>query len=196
MEDFSVLNFKNYSREYKSYDLGLGRMSSAKTYEDYRMIDMVESANYKYIHNHCTVDESGMLVDEDGFVGVAMGYYFGDIGSRYYVILDTGNIIPVVKVDEKAAIHVPNGIAAAPNYDVIEFVIDTNRATDYFGRGPFGLVSSGNFNNHDCFKGHIVSIEKVSNEKLEEGVYYEDKLPLNIDDTFEDDGFVDVVGGY
>ena len=128
--EFSLAKLKNYKKEFKSVSIGACSTSSTKTYEDYRMITSVGSAQYQYIHNHCTVDEkTGFLIDEEGFMGVAMGYAFGEIGSRYYIELDTGITIPVVKVDAKASEHAPNGCSAASDASVIEFVIDTDRAT-------------------------------------------------------------------
>ncbi len=197
MEEFDIANFGNYEREFKSEGMNLGVLSSTKTYEDYRLLNMPASAQYQYIHNHCTVDdETGLLVDEDGFVGVAMGHYFGEIGSRYYVVLDTGNVIPVVKVDAKAAIHVPNGISATPESSVIEFVLHTEKAQEYFGQGPTGLASFGNFNNNEYLEGKIISIEKVSDERLEEGVVYEDANFIHYEAMEEADDFVVVKGSY
>ena len=85
---FKLSNLKKYQREYLSESVGVCSTSSTKTYEDYRMITATDSKQYKYIHNEMTVDETtGFLYDEDGFIGVAMGYQFGEIGSRYYIVL-------------------------------------------------------------------------------------------------------------
>lgn len=170
--EFSLAKLKNYKKEFKSVSIGACSTSSTKTYEDYRLITSVGSAQYQYIHNHCTVDEkTGFLIDEEGFMGVAMGYAFGEIGSRYYIELDTGITIPVVKVDAKASEHAPNGCSAASDASVIEFVIDTDRATAYFG-GANGLASSGNFNNYKYLKGSISDIERVTDERIETGIFY------------------------
>ena len=137
--DFSLARLKNYKKEFKSESIGACSTSSIKTYEDYRLITSVGSAQYQYIHNHCVVDdETGFLIDEDGFIGVALAYSFGEIGSRYYFILDTGITIPVVKVDAKASVHATNGCSADSNGSVLEFVIDADRAAAYFGgaNGP------------------------------------------------------------
>ena len=170
--EFSLAKLKNYKKEFKSVSIGACSTSSTKTYEDYRLITSVGSAQYQYIHNHCTVDEeTGFLIDEEGFMGVAMGYAFGAIGSRYYIELDTGITLPVVKVDAKAAEHAPNGCSAASDASVIEFVIDTDRAKAYFG-GANGLASSGNFNNYKYLKGSISDIERVTDERIESGIFY------------------------
>ena len=175
-EDFSLSDLKNYQREFQSESIGACTSSSVKTYEDYRMITVVGSAQYQHIHNEMTVDETtGLLMDDDGFIGMALGYQFGPIGSRYYVVLDTGIVIPVVKVDAKAESDVPNG-CAVDGGSMLEFVIDEDIAREYFGQGPSGLASFGNFNNYEYFKGNIVDVERVLDEPLEDGVTYQNNI--------------------
>ena len=195
--EFSLAKLKNYKKEFKSVSIGACSTSSTKTYEDYRMITSVGSAQYQYIHNHCTVDEkTGFLIDEEGFMGVAMGYSFGEIGSRYYIELDTGITIPVVKVDAKASEHAPNGCSASSDASVIEFVIDTDKAIAYFG-GANGLASSGNFNNYKYLKGSICDIEQVLDEKIETGIVYCFRLDADqLKSTEEYDHVRIVQGGF
>ncbi|MBR2825395.1 MAG: hypothetical protein IKE51_03955 [Solobacterium sp.] len=176
MEEFSLSQLKNYEREFKSVSIGACNTSSTKTYEDYRMITDPASRQYKHIHTHMTVDPTtGFLLDEDGFIGVALGYLFGEIGTRYYIVLDTGIIIPVVKIDAKASVDATDGCSANVNASVIEFVIDADVAYEYFGGGN-GLVNNGNYNNHQYLNGHILDFELVLDEKIEDGVIYETKL--------------------
>ena len=197
-EDFSLDSFKNYTREFKSTSIGACSNSSTKTYEDYRLITSTGSAQYQYIHNHMTVaDTTGFLYDEEGFVGVAMGYSFGEIGTRYYIVLDTGTIIPVVKVDAKASVDATDGCSANADASVIEFVIDSDKAKDYFGQGPSGLAAQGNLNNYSALNGHIKDIELVSDEKLESGVIYQDTQTADPSKGDEDSDNIKLVqGGY
>ncbi|MBR2812982.1 MAG: hypothetical protein IKD69_16525 [Solobacterium sp.] len=133
-----------------------------KTYEDYRMITDPTSNQYWYIRNHMSVDyETGMLYDEDGFIGVALGNNFGAIGERYYFTLSTGIVIPGVKIDEKDIRHAVDGCERTGTKDVIEFVIYEPSAKAYFG-APNGLASQGNFNNSSYFHGWITKIEHVT----------------------------------
>lgn len=195
-DDFSLTDLKNYQREYKSESVGVCSSSSTKTYEDYRAITDVNSKHYKQIHEKMTVDDTtGFLYDEDGFIGVAMGYQFGDIGSRYYVVLDSGIIIPVVKVDAKASVDAPDGCSASGDASVIEFVIDSQIAYEYFGGGN-GYVANGNLNNYEYLKGKIVDIEKVLDEKLEDGVVYEQTQSDPVKGEETHDGIQVVSGGY
>ena len=195
-DEFSLTDLKNYEREFKSESIGACSVSSTKTYEDYRAITDTSSRQYRYIHEHMTVDETtGMLYDEDGFIGVAMAWSFGEIGTRYYIVLDTGIIIPVVKVDAKAYVDAPNGCSHAADASVIEFVIDSQKALEYFGGGN-GLALNGNFNNYEFLNGHILDIELVLDEKLEEGVVYEVELIDTVKETEASDGVEVVKGGY
>ncbi|MBQ6452300.1 MAG: hypothetical protein IJJ29_10300 [Solobacterium sp.] len=195
-EDFSITAFKNYEREFKSKSIGACSSSSTKTYEDYRMITDPQSRQYRHIHTHMTVDDTtGFLYDEDGFIGVALGYQFGEIGTRYYIVLDTGIILPVVKIDAKAAVDATDGCSANLNASVIEFVIDSEKAYEYFGGGN-GLVNNGNYNNYTYFNGRILDFELVLDEKLEDGVTYDLDIeqPENTKDYFEEERVVQ--GGY
>lgn len=131
--------------------------SSVKTYMDYRAITNTASKQYKHIKNHMTVGEDGLLRDEDGNIGVALGSHFGDIGSKYEVVLDTGITFNVVKIDEKADVHVNNGCQHKQDGSVIEFVIDSSK----FTKSSNGYVWSGNFNNNPDFKGKISTMYKI-----------------------------------
>lgn len=194
-EEFSLSDLSKYEKEFKTEPMEVCSTSSTKTYEDYRCISNVESPHYKYIHEHCEVDQTGLLLDEDGFIATALGYSFGDIGARYYINLDTGITIPVVKVDAKAAADAPNGCSAGGDASVIEFVIDTPAAIEYFGSSN-GLASNGNFNNNKYLNGNIVSIERVLDERVESGIVYVNYLE-EIHKLWEYvDNFFVIVGGY
>ncbi len=195
-DDFNLYSLKNYHKEYRSESIGACSTSSTKTYEDYRMITDPESRQYKYIHEHMTVDEeTGFLYNEDGFIGVALGYQFGEIGSEYYVILDTGIIIPVVKIDAKAAVDASDGCSANLYASVIEFVIDSEKAYEYFGGGN-GLASNGNFNNFECLQGNILDFERVLDEKIEDGIIYVRDMETKVKSDEAGDNVRMIVGEY
>jgi len=194
---FELDDLKNYQREFQSESIGTCSTSSVKTYEDYRGISNTGSTQYRYIHDHMTVDETtGLLMDEDGFIGAALGYQYGEIGSRYYFVLDTGIVIPIVKVDAKASADAPDGCTAGGDASVIEFVIDSDKAAEYFGQGSSGLVAMGNLNNYSCFNGHIADVEKVLDAKLEDGVTYENSLKDSGKKDEESDKAPQIDGGY
>ncbi len=136
--------------------------SSVKTYMSYSAVTDTRSKQYKIINNEMTVQENGLLVDEHGFIGVALGSYYGDLGSRYLITLENGETIPVIKVDAKSDSHTINGCYQMYDNSVIEFVIDVEKAGNHFGNGGNGLVVNGNFNNIEEFNGAITKIERVT----------------------------------
>lgn len=136
--------------------------TSAKTYMDYRAITNTSSAQYQFIHSdEITICEDGFLRDNEGFIGVAMGSYFGPIGSRYICHLDTGKDIKVVKVEAKDISHTFSGFCGSTAYDIIEFVIDTKALWMQQNKWGNGYIFSGNFNNYSEFNGKIVAIDMV-----------------------------------
>ena len=136
--------------------------TSAKTYMDYRTITNTSSVQYQFIHsNEIMICEDGFLRDNEGFIGVAMGSYFGPIGSRYICHLDTGKDIKVVKVEAKDTEHTFDGFCGNTSYDIIEFVIDTKALWMQQNKWSNGYIFSGNFNNCSEFNGKIVAIDMV-----------------------------------
>ncbi|MFV0380077.1 MAG: hypothetical protein ACK5KQ_04545 [Anaerorhabdus sp.] len=200
-EDFNIESFNKYNKEFVSEAIEVCSSSATKTYMSYKAITSKRSKQYRFIDEHMKVDETtGLLIDEDGFIGVALGSSFGEIGTRYYFTLDSGAVLPLVKVDAKATVDAPNGCSHSKDASVIEFVIDTDIAKEYFGVSNNGYISQGNFNNNEYFNGEIEAIELVSDERLEEGVYYEEKVTDNIEMSKHIIGSLDnelkLVGGY
>ncbi len=173
VEELAVTNgldltsLRDYQKVYKSEEVTVCSVSSTKTYMDYRAITSKTSNQYRYIQANMTIDEAtGFLVDSDGFIGVALGSYYGEIGTRYYITLDTGVVLPVVKVEEKADGDTTGGCYNSSDGSVIEFVIDTDyaAASETFGISGNGLISSGNYNNVELFSGEIAKVELVTDE--------------------------------
>ncbi|MBQ6479312.1 MAG: hypothetical protein IJI44_08135 [Erysipelotrichaceae bacterium] len=174
-KSFSLDDLYDYQKEYKTEELSVCSVNTAKTYMDYRMTTVVSSRQYQFMHNYCTVDRrTGFLYDEEGFIAVALGSFYGEIGDRYYFTLETGIVLPLVKAEEKAdedtnssgCYHVEDG-------SVIEFVIDSDYARNYFSTYSNGLVLDGNYNNYSLFRGSIVKVEKVLEEKRDDIVTYQ-----------------------
>lgn len=129
--------------------------SSAKSYMDYKTITSKTSEQWKYIEEFMKV-EDGFLKDSEGNYGVALGSYFGPIGTKYLFVLDTGIEIPVVKIEHKDDKHVFDGCVHKIDGSVIEFVIDSL----YFEKESNGYIYQGNFNNNPLFSGSIKKIIK------------------------------------
>ena len=154
--------YARYPRRLPYESIPLCGTSELKTYMDYRTITDETSNQYSYIRQHMHIDRhTGLLYDGDDFIGVALGYSFGSIGSRYYFVLDSGITLPVVKIEEKDPKDASNGCTVDINGSVLEFVIDADRAADYFGTATNGLVLQGNFNNDPRFAGAISEIDRV-----------------------------------
>lgn len=131
--------------------------SSVKSYMEYSKITNRSSKQWKYIHSSGKIKiENGYLMEGE-YIGVALGSYFGEIGSKYIFTLDTGKQIKVVKVEEKSDNDTINGCYQKYDKSVIEFVIDTHA----FAKSKNGYVNNGNFNNLEQFKGNIAKIERV-----------------------------------
>lgn len=135
--------------------------SQTKTYMDYKMITDKTSKQWQYINASGRIKiENGYLMEGE-YIGVALGSYFWEIGTKYIFTLDTGKQIKVVKIEEKADAHTNNGCQQKWDGSVIEFVIDSNA----FEKSANGYVYNGNFNNNEQFNGHIEKIEMVMEEE-------------------------------
>lgn len=177
---FNIDDLYNYQKIFKSEEIGVCASGIAKTYMDYRSTTVRNSRQYQFIHNNLTVDKTtGFLYDEDGFIGVALGSYYGEIGDRFYFTLESGIVLPLVKCEEKAGGDTDiNGCYHLSDNSVIEFVIDKDYALNYFGRLSNDYILNGNYNNYDLFKGPIVKVEKVLAEKRDDYITYTNDYPL------------------
>lgn len=128
--------------------------SSVKTYMDYKMITSKSSRQYQYIQKYIKIKD-GYLYDGE-YLGVALSSYYGDIGSKFIITLDTGIVLKVVKIDEKADQHT-NGCSQKWDGSMLEIVIDSY--TMKVEKSSNGYYYNGNFNNNPMFKGKIESIK-------------------------------------
>ena len=184
-KDFDINNLQSYHKEFKTEEITVCSSSSVKTYMSYKAITNTASKQYEIISSLNIDETTGFLYDEDGFIAAALGASFGELGSRYYFTLSSGVVIPVIKADAKSINHVPNG-CATDGGSVIEFIIDEDISKEYFGQGPSGLASFGNFNNDSRFEGSIVKVEKVLDEKVEEDITYEENNDVVSEMNFND----------
>ena len=152
----------HYEKKLQCEDIPVCASHEGKTYEDYRMITDETSKQYQLIQKRLKVDpKTGLLYDRDGFLAVALGYTFGEVGTRYYFTLDSGIVLPLIKTDEKDPKDASNGCEVDINGTVIEFVLDSDIALNYFGTISNGLILDGNLNNSPYFKGSIQRIERI-----------------------------------
>ncbi len=183
----NIDDFYDYQKEYKSEEIGVCASGTTKTYMDYRATTARNSRQYQFMHNEMTVDENtGFLYDEDGFIGAALGSYYGEIGDRFYFTLETGVVLPIVKCEEKSDSDTDDsGCYHLSDNSVIEFVIDKDYALEYFGRLSNSYVLNGNYNNYSLFRGAISKVERVLDEKNEHYVTYStESSPIFNNDIF------------
>ena len=186
---FDINELYDYQKEYNTVEMDVCSLSTTKSYESYRAITAVDSAQYKFIRNYMHVDEeTGLLVDNDGFIGVALGSYYSNvIGTRFYFTMNTGVVIPFVMIDQKADAET-DSMHCYHTYDgsMIELVIDPLIAKNYFNRNGYSITVAGNFNNFAPFNGYVVKVEKVLDERNEDYVTFteQDSNDLNIDNIY------------
>lgn len=130
-----------------------------KSYMDGAKVTNTASKQYQLLQT-MHINDQGFYATDDGFIGVALGSYYGPIGSKFTVTLSNGNTFKVIKADEKSDNDVYNGCYHKQDGSMMEFVIDTETAGEYWGMIN-GYVLGGNFNNCEQFNGTIVSMERV-----------------------------------
>lgn len=131
-----------------------------KSYMNYEKITSTGSQQYKFISEFMITDsEDGLLrleMDEK-FIGVALGSYFGEIGSKFKFTLQGGKEIYAVKVEEKADEHtLEQNCVQKYDSSIIEFVVNDNFKSYY----P-DAYAAGNLAVLPQFEGMIIKIEII-----------------------------------
>lgn len=137
--------------------------TSFKTFMDYRAITNKSSAQYKYVKQWGWRDEQGFMradaehdlgITEDYYL-IALGSYYGtEIGTKYRITTDTGNVFYGVLADQKADIHTNSTNQYAANKDVVEFLVDTRYLNKMVRR-------MGSANVYMPLNGKIAEIERI-----------------------------------
>jgi len=98
------------------------------------------------------VQDDGLLKDKQGYVGVVLGSYYGEIGTKYEITTEQGKSFNVVKIDGKSDKHTTSGCQDQSGA-IIEFVVDTERMNSE-------VMFHGTYNADKRFNGVIVKIIK------------------------------------
>lgn len=150
--------------EYTSF--GVPCINSAfKAYLRYEKITDKTSAQYKFISEESYIDDEGFLRHsanddkgiKDDYYLIALGSYYGtEIGTKYRITTDTGNVFYGVLGDCKADEHTDNNnqYTIVGTYNVVEFIVDANTLNK-------DVKYHGNANWYEPLSGNIVSIEKI-----------------------------------
>lgn len=140
-----------------------GINSSFKTYMDYRTITDRTSPQYNFVHTWGWSDENGFMRANgewdlgitDDYYMIALGSYYGtEIGTKYQITTNTGNVFYGVLCDQKDDRHTNSTHQYAGNNDVVEFIVDTNSLRSDVKR-------MGSANVYMPLNGSIASIEKI-----------------------------------
>lgn len=145
-------------------DLGVPNINSSfKTYMDYRAVTNVYSPQYKFIKRWGWSDYEGFMRCDgekdlgitDNYYLIALGSYYGtQIGTKYRITLDTGNVFYGALADCKADIHTNSTHQYARNKDVVEFLVDTRRLNK-------NVLRMGTANVYMPLNGSVVSIQRM-----------------------------------
>lgn len=132
--------------------------TSFKTYMDFRAITDTSSVQYE-MQQEAYTDEYGLRKYKNGDYMVAMGSYYGQVGDRFRITLDSGETIRCIMGDAKADCHTDAYNQYTPcgsGKNVIEFVVDTPALSDEARQ--MGDISYSD----DTFEGNISKIERVA----------------------------------
>ena len=137
--------------------------SSFKTYMDYRAITNKNSSQYKFIKQWAWSDCEGFmrcngekdLGIDDNYYLIALGSYYGtEIGTKYRITLDTGQVFYGVLADCKADAHTNITNQYGKNKDIVEFLVDTERLNK-------DVKYHGSANVYMSLNGSIRKIERI-----------------------------------
>lgn len=119
---------KNYIIEEELFyvDLDVPLNKPFKSYMDAKFITSDGSVQYQLKYSY-TLDNTGIYM-VDGRYACALGsYYTTDIGTKFDIIMNSGEIIPCILADCKADEHTDNlGQYTISNDSIVEFVVDTS----------------------------------------------------------------------
>lgn len=137
--------------------------SSFKTYMDYRTITDVSSPQYNFIKKHGWCDNNGFMrtngeqdlgVDDDYYM-IALGSHYGkEIGTKYRITTDAGNVFYGVLCDQKQDAHTNNTQQYSYNNDVVEFIVDVGKLNPT-------VKKMGSANVHEPLNGNIIAVEQM-----------------------------------
>ena len=137
--------------------------STFKSYMDYRAVTNTDSPQYKYIKRWGWSDGEGFMRasgERDlGIAGdyymIALGSYYGtEVGTKYRIITDTGNLFYGVLCDLKDDRHTNSTRQYAGNNDIVEFIVDTGALNK-------DVKVMGSANVYMPLNGNIASIEQI-----------------------------------
>ena len=125
--------------------------SGQKTFMDYRAITCTSSKQY-VLQQSAWTDDIGLRRYNDDYM-IALGTYYGNVGDRFRITLDTGKTFTAIMGDVKDNAHTDSKNQHKEG-NIVEFIVDG----DYLSK----LVWYHGDVSYAGFKGKISSIEKLS----------------------------------
>lgn len=147
----------------ESVDLPTGYDTAFKAYMDYRCITDTTSKQYN-MQNQAYTDENGLRKIGDYYC-VAMGSgVSSEIGQKYEIELDSGQVFRVIQADQKDDRHTDssNRFIDLGNgrINIVEFIVATESLPDIVR-----VMGNVDYMPNDLFKGQIVEIREVVDEE-------------------------------
>lgn len=114
-----------------------------------------DSKQYQLSLSAYVNNEGHYMIDD--YYCVALGSYYGDVGTKYIITLSSGVQFKAIKFDAKADQDTVNGCYHSSDGSILEFVLSYETAFQFYGGEQYIAI-----NLHDKWKGNIVSIETVN----------------------------------
>lgn len=123
--DEEVIDEENCIVEEKFYiDLDVPLNKPFKSYMDARLITSKESPQYQLKYKY-TLDNTGIYIVDGRYACAVGSYYTTDIGTKFDIIMKSGEIIPCILADCKADEHTDDlGQYTLGNGSIVEFVVN------------------------------------------------------------------------
>lgn len=107
------------------HEMSVPNNNSNKTYMDADCITCKSSDAYKFKSNY-TLSNEGIWVVDGRYCAALGSYYTTTIGTKFDVVLESGEIIKCVLADCKANEHTDSTNRQNPNGSIVEFVVNTS----------------------------------------------------------------------
>lgn len=157
-EDGVLLTIKYMSLDVPNID------NSFKTWMSYKAVKDKNSPQYKFINTYGWSDVEGFMrcyserelgIEQDYYM-IALGSYYGtEIGTKYRITLDTGEVFYGVLADCKDDKHTNSTNQYIPhNGNVVEFLVEKTKLNS-------NVRKTGNAGAYAPLKGNIIKIEKI-----------------------------------
>ncbi|MCM1334188.1 MAG: hypothetical protein NC084_04100 [Bacteroides sp.] len=133
--------------------------TNVKSFTDYRVYNLLGTPHYR-LQARCGTDEWGLRRFGADYCVAVGSFYSTDIGDRFEVTLDTGNVITVIVADTKADRDTDEQhmYSSCMNYDgensanIFEFIVDSDTL-------PKTVYAYGSV---DCISGLNGNIQKMT----------------------------------